>query len=234
MPKCENIAVQLITTLDGKTSISYPPVITDTKAKEEMIREAVFRSTRLTSKHISKCEFSGEFFPNDNDVLIEKQLNGAFHINDHHCFGMVIYNKALESDFIQANYLFEIEWNCIQKHNFQGKKINIQRSNGDITEATICKGSPIVFTEKYNTFLVKVEFNTEEGLLYKSVPFENYQSSVGERKGILELNQHLLSDDFVVYFNEDNQAEWMKEERTRWSEKMSSKLNSTPLRISYN
>lgn len=234
MFNCNNIAEQAVTTSDGTISVFYPPKVSDNKTKEDMIRDAVFRSTHLTSKHISICEFSGEIYSEDNDVLVERRLKGSRHIDDHHCFGNILYNKDLENDFKQANFLFEIEWNCIQKHSFQGKKIKIQRTNGDIHEATICEDSPITFTEKYNTFLVKVEFDGGGIILYKSVPFETYQGSVGERKGILELNPHLVSEELVVYFNEDIQAEWMKEERIQWSEKMRSKLNNTPLRISYN
>ena len=94
----------------------------------DSIINAVFRSTRFSSKICNYCELSKKFYPKENDLIIGI-LNCSKQLSFHYCFGNIQYHPSKTQYFEEANMFFEYEQNIIQKQSWVGENIKIQESN---------------------------------------------------------------------------------------------------------
>lgn len=195
---------------------SYPPLRQKDKEIEEHIKDAVFRCMNFSSKLVNVCELTNIKYDSSDEGLIVDCLKGAKSINMHHCCGNIFYHIDNKKYFDYANLYFECQEKIIQNHSWNNKIIKIQRSNGDIIDATI--GDHYCIRYFLDKIMIYVTFILNDEDFYKWVPFENYFSNRlnNEVNGILNLNPELKTEELVLY--KFKHPEWMDKDREEWED----------------
>jgi len=190
---------------------------------------AVFKSTNFTSKLVNKCELTGKYY-NNKDLILDR-LTSSEQINNHHCYGCIQYHPDNKELFKEANLYFEYFMNLIHKHSWQGLKIKIERSNGDILDTNIHENSYIRLLN--NNIVFYVEFFENGETFNKSIHLLDYYSERRKKtdKGILSLNPEFLEKKLILYI--DKHPEWMNSQRKEWIELFNTELKKTGINYSF-
>lgn len=211
----------------------FPPSINDMAESVELsehIINSVVRSVNYSSKFCNYCELSNIFYDKYNKDILLGILKGAEHINCHHCYGRVQYHKNNENLFKEANMYFECYKNIIQNYVWTNKNIKILRSNGEIFDSIIIKGSPIMFNN--DNLMIYVEFFENDIQLNKWVYLNDTIITEKEDdvfinnktiRGILTLNPELKNEQLVLTIN--NHPEWLNEYRKKWIKLFTDQIN---------
>ena len=120
------------------------------------IRFAVENSLVSTMKHIGKCEFDQEYYP-DTEIM-SFRLDGSESINPHHCYGSIFIHEGNQTYCEDANIYFGCHIDLIQYHSLQDTKVNVPRSNGNIIEGYLKKDTPIRYWQSKNCLAITVHF----------------------------------------------------------------------------
>ena len=125
------------------------------------IRYAVQNSLISTMKHIGMCEFDLKDYPESE--ITSFTLYGSSSINPHHCYGSIFYFKGNEKYCEDANIYFGCYMNVIQHHSLQNTQVQIERSNGTLSSASI-KNNTVTF------FNLKLDISSFFNMSITSIP----------------------------------------------------------------
>ncbi|VVU95648.1 hypothetical protein CPAV1605_1401 [seawater metagenome] len=195
----------------------------------DIIKNNVMRSTLFTTKNITKCELTDKFYPEDENNLIFYSLKGARAINQHHCYGSIVYHKENEKYLKYADMFYECYDNVIQHHSLQNKKINILRSSGKIETVLIPIFSPIKLFSDSRGLSIFVEISKNK--IWKWVSFaDKYSKSLKKNVlGVINLNPKLFEENLEIFFRVENTP--LKEQRQQLLNTIKIELNK--LAINY-
>jgi hypothetical protein len=196
------------------------------------IRFAVENSLISTMKHIGKCEFDQEFYPDTE--IVSFRLDGSESLNPHHCYGSIFFYEGNKSYCEDANIFFGCHMNLIQHHSLQNITVNIKRSNGNTTEAHIKKDTPIRYWDVKDCLAVTVYFPDKDGEeLYKLIGLTDYYSNTKNEMmtGLLTTNPELKDKPILINVKKGHRL--FEIEQQIWRNKMEGLLENSSIKYEF-
>lgn len=212
--------------------VTYPPNLVEpislNEKKDIMDRmySTYFATTLHTCRKIDYCYLSGTSCDEESDDYFSKRFKGARHINCHHMYGVVLYNKKYEKRFNYLNAVSEFEGRVILNHSLQGKTLKIKRSSGDIEEYFIEEDNPLFINS--NDEVVMNILVDKDNYLVKTVGLEDIISkrSGNTYCGFISQNPEIFDENFVLEIGiEKLDVDWFDESREEWKTMVSDTLN---------
>lgn len=216
---------------NSHTICTFPPKNNQNNSIHDKIRETVFRCDKYTSKSSNTCELTGKKY-NENDLVI-KRIDGSKNICEHHCFGVIMYHPENEKYFLDANILYECYNTIIQKHSLQGQKIKFYRSNGDLYDGSINEEAPIIYSNEFDAFCIRIDFYDNQEL-YKTLPLNDDFSNVINKtvKGLYSSNEDFFKK-LILEIEIKKEPEWLIRDRINWKIKIKKYLDKTKINYKF-
>lgn len=195
------------------------------------IRFAVENSLVSTMKHIGKCEFDQEYYP-DTEIL-SFRLDGSEAINPHHCYGSIFIHEGNQTYCEDANIYFGCHIDLIQYHSLQDTKVNVPRSKGDTVEGYIKKDTPIRYWQSKNCLAITVHFIENNEEMYKLVGLPDYYSNTAQQmlSGLLSVNPNIKQQPLTITIKKGHG--FFEIEQQIWKHKIQDHLDNIEMKYSF-
>lgn len=196
------------------------------------IRYAVQNSLISTMKHIGMCEFDLKDYPESE--ITSFTLYGSSSINPHHCYGSIFYFKGNEKYCEDANIYFGCYMNVIQHHSLQNTQVQIERSNGTLSSASIKNNTVIKYWKEKDCLAINVYFTDDNGEeLYKLVGLTDYYSNTKNQMipGLFTTNPSLNDSPIVIKVKRG--TDLFQIEQQIWKHKMEGFLENSNINYQF-